>query len=195
MCRSFATRRRAIVFLSSKANRAFYRNRKKDENATAISAFMGGDYEYTADMAIVLSRPDKDTGFIGLEFAKNRLGRPGPPDITLRYDLNSNRLLEVDDAEIDAMEMGKNVETLRPVKEKIKSAVRGKKEISKNAIYELVRGKRQHVWDAIDLMVKDGSLDAFPSPSGRSITYRYNAPIPLPTCTCTPYRGRVQGTR
>src|SRR5215471_1157838 len=59
MCRVFATRYNAVVVLSTKANRAYYRNRDKKDNSTAISSAMGGDYEYTADAFIVLSRPDK----------------------------------------------------------------------------------------------------------------------------------------
>lgn len=172
MCRGWATRSRGICFLSSKANRAFWKNRRKEENTVALSAFMGGDFEYTADVALVLSLPNKETGFLGLEWAKNRLGRPHPEDVVLQYDETTRRILEVDEAEIDAAEFTEKTNTLAPVKLKIRAALKSQPPISKNAICELIKGKRTDKLDAINALIEERLLDVFPSPSGRGMLYK-----------------------
>jgi archaellum biogenesis ATPase FlaH len=172
MCRTFAIRRRAIVFLSSKANRASWKYRRKDENTVPLAGSMGGDFEYTADLVLFLSLPDKKTGFIRLEWAKNRLGKPHPQDVTLRYDQFTCSLLEVDEAEIDSASATENNNRLGPIKLKIRAALKGQPPLSKNAICELVKGKRTDKFEAISALVDEKKLDVYPAPSGRGMLYK-----------------------
>ncbi len=132
---------------------------------------MGGDYEYTFDAAIVLSRPDPQSGLIAAEWAKNRLGKPNPNPTVLRWDQATSSLLELDQAEIDAAETNSLQDSIGPIKNKLRNALRGKPPLSKNAIRELIKADRHAIYAAIESMVAEKTLDQIPYDSGTGFRY------------------------
>jgi predicted ATP-dependent serine protease len=158
-CRVWAERYRWPFLLVSKANRAFYRSRKEEDNATAMTAFSEAAVEYLADVAIVLGLTDAKTKIVKVAFVKNRLVGTTDP-FTVRYSKDTGRMDEIDDATADQESAAAELAKLIPVKDAVKKLLRKQGDCSVGQVREALRGKTGYnaVLEAIGDLEKTGQV-------------------------------------
>jgi KaiC/GvpD/RAD55 family RecA-like ATPase len=172
---------RRITLISSQANRAFYRSKNIDDNATAITAFTGSSsIEFLCDFGVVLALPEDETEIVRAEIVKNRLGtfRKGqrlPKVFFIRYDDDSGRMLEVDDAARESAALEAATAALAPKKLKVKDTLKDARRgdgLSAAQVIQLTHLRRSDVYASLSRLVDEKTVYA--ETKGRSVTYFYD---------------------
>lgn len=145
LCRDKASEYGYIVLLTSQSNRASYRNRKTEENSVAIASFSGSAaIEFLSDVALVLSLPDENSEIVRVQVVKNRLVNVRarlPKAFHVKYQPESGRMVEVDEATREEANMAASKDRLRPVSDAIRSELGKGPELSGVELERRMRGK------------------------------------------------------
>lgn len=134
-----------ISVITSQSNRASYRHRNAEENSVAIASFSGSaSIEFMADAGIVLSLPNDDSEIVKVEVVKNRLGhftKRLSKVFHIRFDMNTGRMLEVDDSERDNANAQARRTRLKPVMDAIVKELATVSEASGAHLERKMRGR------------------------------------------------------
>lgn len=161
-----------IVILTSQSNRAWYRNRKAEDNSVAMSSFSGAAMEFGFDFAAVLSLPDDKNGIIRVEIVKNRLGhfRNSPSkNFAIRYDPDTGKMLEVDSAELETSTRAQTDERMAPLKGLILTHLRRSEGLTTANLAELCHRRKTDVVAAVESLMSEKRV--FWKKEGRAILY------------------------
>lgn len=162
-----------IAILTSQSNRASYRNRAPDENSVAMSSFSGAAIEFAFDVGIVLSLPDESSEVVRVDVVKNRLAhfRERPSKVFhVKYCPDTGRMLELDQAAIDAATTEAGTKRMRPIKSKLLEELKKHRDgLSASKLQELTSIRRIDVFAALRALVAEQKVYA--ETRGRGVIY------------------------
>ena len=174
IARGRAASDRRIVITSSQSNRASYRSRRSEENTVGISNFSGSaSIEFLFDMGLSLSLPDENSDVVRVEVVKNRLGhfkKRVARIFHIRYDNDSGKMLEIDEASVEAANADAAIARLKPVKDKILTLLQSKPGgLSGTKLQELSGVRRTDIFASLKSLVTDKKI--YPETKGRNVVY------------------------
>lgn len=162
-----------IVILTSQANRAWYRNRKTDENSVAMTGFAGAAIEFSFDFGLMLYLPHEQNELVKADVVKNRVGHfknPPPKSFHVRYCPDSGRMLEVDPAAVEEAGQEAARARLRPVEQQVLLVLRNSSEgLTRLQIGEMTRKRKADLLGALDSLVSQKLI--YSKRDGRQVVY------------------------
>lgn len=158
MTRIAAEKYKLIVLLTSQSNRASYRMKRTADNSHDMASFAeSASIEFLSDVALVLGLPDQETEIVRANLVKNRLrllsGGKIINTFRIRYDEQSGKMLEVDQATLDVIEAERQLAAARKIGDPVlEELTKNKDGLTVTSLMEMLDYSRGAVIAALRLL-------------------------------------------
>lgn len=158
-----------LTLATSEANRALYRGGADPKINPLAAAKESGSIEYAAALMMVLTSVPGESDLVDVAVPKNRIGA-GREGWRMRFDRDRARFEEVDvteteeadEEELERLEEARDARVEADAEKLLaavlKARVKGARLTTKDALYELTKGRKQHKIRVVAHLVATGRL-------------------------------------